>query len=164
MNSRLYYKITVFVLTIAYQTVSYAQNSQTDTVLFLIDKNMKEYEYRTPIKNSNRFDIKISCKYYTQSPPAFFNFIELVPNDYNMNISVEKTKWRIDKKQLKGYQLINMEWVAEQKSLNMIYKELYKNSRDSYYYILFKDELDCTKSDSVLLHQVHVGHVDIDIE
>lgn len=157
-------KILICAFFIIYQLSSYAQKTQNDTVLFLIDKTMEGYEYHTPHKKSDRFHIIIRCNYYTAHSSASFSFIELIPNQYNMNISVKKTKWRIAKKQLKNYQLIDMEWVAKQDNLDVIYKKLYKKGYDSYYYILFKNALDCIKSDSVLLHQVHVGHTDIDIE
>ncbi|MGQ1908982.1 hypothetical protein ACT3CE_04275 [Marinifilum sp. RC60d5] len=163
MNT-IYYKILVCILFTIYEVNVYAQNTQSDTVFFLIDKTMEGYEYHTPHKNSDRFHILIQCKYYTADLNASFSFIELIPNQYNMNISVEKTKWRIDKKQLKNYQLIDMKWVAKQENFDVIHNALYKNGYDTYYYILFKNELDCIKGDSVLLHQVHVRHSDIDIE
>jgi len=45
-----------------------AQTQKKDTVLFLVDKNMKEYEYYTPRINDSRFHIIVRCNYYTAEP------------------------------------------------------------------------------------------------
>lgn len=138
-----------------------AKAQQKDTLLFIVDQDLDIVDYRMEKRfyETKSFVIAVDCKYYGEDDDfAKTVFFELREDFSNNNIIVNKPKLKLSKSQLSKYDTLNVEWLYKQKSLRDIMDKVGFYNFEKYYYIIFKEDLDDTKRDSITIHQCMIGY------
>ena len=157
-------------LIILLSLVSKSQPVSTDTVVCIINTTKYYVKYReNPFADRNpkfHWQVSIQGHYYDIERPQNKDFACIVFNaddlssiypDYKGPFRIEIQKEKI----IKRFIVETEEWINKQTDSDTIGKRIKFSSRHKYNFVVFKQDFDNTKSDSVTMHRVSIGYWEI---
>ena len=158
-------------LIILLSLVSKSQPVSTDTVVCIIDTTKYYVKYReNPFADRNpkfHWQVSIQGHYYDIERPQNKDFACIVfdaddlssiyKNDYKGPFSIKMSKEKIKDR----FVVETDEWINKQTSMQTLWRRIGFFPRDRYNYIVFKQDFDNTKTDSVIMYRVSIGYNEI---
>ncbi len=147
--------------------VSKSQQLSKDTVVCIIDTTRSYVEYRVnpfPEKYPKfRWQVSIQGHYYDIEWPKKKDFacITFRAIGLNSNFLNPIGPWdiKIQKEKIKGRFIVeNDEWVNQQKDFNTLCTRIGSVPSDICSFIIWKQDFESLKTDSVIMHRVSVGY------
>lgn len=165
-------KTTIILLLLACFAInSKGQPISNDTVVCFIDTTLNYVNYR---KNPHERDpsclwqVSIKGHYYDISLPHHKDFSSIVFNANDLsNVHGPNFKGpfrlKVPKNELKTrYILVTDEWINQQTNFSALFKKIGSTPFSKYNYIIFKQEYDNSKNDSVTMHRVVLGYSEVE--
>jgi hypothetical protein len=151
--------------------VSKSQPIHNDTVICIIDTTNDYIKYiASPCANRNpkcRWQITIKGHYYDIERPMDKDFACIVfdaddlrsiyKNDYKGSFSIRMSKEKIRD----NYIVETDEWINKQTNMKILGERIGYYPFSKYNFVVFKQDFDNAKSDSVIMHRVSMGYNEI---
>ena len=152
--------VKIYVLFIIFLAPVFLLAQKQDTLVIVVDKSYEKVEvYNTSRKYKQKFFVvSIKSSYYGKDDDFATTHLEELLNDWGDKIEVNQPKLSLLKKDLANYESVTDKWIAKQtnfRKLEMKLGIIYRNRKTVY--LVFKDELNCSRKDTVNLHQVLIG-------
>jgi hypothetical protein len=159
--------IITFGIIILIARFSEAQPVSNDTVVCIIDTTKSYVSYRKNLfaYRNPEFHWQVSIKghYYDidQSADKDFASIGFDANDFeNMGNVFEKPyEVRMSKEKIRNrFIVVADEWISQQTSMRVLGNKIGYSPSNKYNFIVFKQDFENAKSDSVTMHRVSIGY------
>lgn len=159
--------ITLFAFIFCTWVSGYSQPISNDTVVCVVDTTNNFVEYQKEvIDNADSkclWNIKIKCHYYDTTKPdykdiasVFFSSDEqckkrfIYKSDFNGPFKIKVSKRLINKR----YIVATDDWINQQTNECLISRKIGWFPRAKYNFVIFKQDLDNEKTDSVIMYWV----------